>query len=133
VARRDFHVWDEVPPGSRLWLRLEVEGAVLARACAVLSADGVPVAETELPHVRLVEGGDAMAMEAETSGTVTVSLHFPAPRGTARLAASVIGPDGRPFKQRFEYEASGARGDTFRVILLLTADRLDLAHDGRTC
>ena len=34
------------------------------------------------------------------------------------------GPDGRPFKHRFDYEASGARGDTFRVTLLLTTDRL---------
>jgi hypothetical protein len=130
VAQRDFQVWDRVPPGSRLWLRLEAEGAVLARGVAVRSASGVGVEETALPHVRLAEGGSVLEMEEGISGSAAVTLHFPAAQGSAVLTATVVAPDGRRVGPAFRYEAAGARGDTFRATLLLTTETLDLGHGG---
>lgn len=129
MGQRDFHVWDQVPPGSRLYLRLEVEGAALARGCAVRSAKGVPVEETRLSHVQLLEGGYVLALEAGLGGSVTVSIHFPAPRGSAVVSAGVVDPAGRPFKRPFRYEVAGSRGDTFRATLLLTGETLELEHE----
>lgn len=129
MAPRDFHVWHQVPPGSVLVLRLETEGAVLARGVAVRSAAGVGVEETAIPHVRLVEGVRVLEMEDGISGTASVTLHFPAAAATAVLTASVLAPGGGAFRDAFLYEVAGARGDTFRAILLLTTETLDLGHD----
>jgi hypothetical protein len=42
----------------------------------------------------------------------------------------LVTPDGRPFKRAFRYAVAGSRGDTFRAILLLTTETLDLEHGG---
>jgi hypothetical protein len=130
VAQRDFRVWDQVPRGSRLHLRLEASGAVLARARVTRSTGDGAAEEGHLSHVQLLEGTDALSLEEDGSGTVTVSIHFPAPAGTAVLSAGVVAPDGRPFKRSFRYAVAGSRGDTFRAILLLTTETLDLEHGG---
>jgi hypothetical protein len=128
MAKRDFRVWDQVPPGARLYLRLEVVGAVLARGIVSRSAEGVGVEEARLSHVQLTEGGHVLEMQEGISGTAIVTLHFPARPGSAVLSAGVVGPDGRPFKRPFRYEVEGSRGDTFRATLLLTSETLDLEH-----
>jgi hypothetical protein len=128
VEPRDFGVWDEVPPGAWLFLRLETEGAVVARGAATRSAAGVGVEETPLPHVRLAEGARVLCLEEGMSGVVVVTLHFPAGWSSAALEATVLDPAGRPFKSRYRYRTEGARGDTFRATLLLTGERLDLEH-----
>lgn len=129
MAKRDFQVWDQVPPGARLYLSLEVDGAALARGCAIRSAEGVGVEERDLSHVRLTEGGYVLEMEEGISGTAVVTIQFPAASASAVLAAAVVGPDGRPFKRPFRYTVEGSRGDSFRVTLLLTTETLDLEHD----
>lgn len=85
--------------------------------------------ETAIPHVRLVEGVRVLEMEEGISGTASLTLHFPAAAATALLTATVLAPGGRTFRDAFRYEAAGARGDTFRAILLLTTETLDLGLD----
>jgi hypothetical protein len=124
VGQRDFAVWDELPAGSRLYLRLEVNGAALARATAVRSSDGVGIEETVLSHVWLLDGGYAAEVGEGIGATATVTVHFPAARARAELTAAVVGPGGRPVGAPFRYAMAGSRGDTYRAILLLTTERL---------
>jgi hypothetical protein len=128
VEQRDFAVWDQVPAGSRLYLRLDAEGAVLARGLVVRSSAGVGIEESDLSHVRLTGGGYVLALDEGIAGIATVNIHFPAPRGRAVLSARVEDAAGHAFKRPFRYAVEGSRGDTFRATLLLTPKTLDLQH-----
>ena len=126
MAERDFRVWDEVPAGSFLVIRITQPGTFISRARVVRSLGGVPLEEDSVTHVQL-SAGYRVEILAGVSYTVRLSVAFRTQSATT-LEAEVREPGGARFKSPFSYRMVGAGGDTVRATIIATTEELDLEH-----
>lgn len=124
---RDFKVWDQVPDGSCLLLRID-PGPFLSSARVTRAVAGEALADTILSHAELTRGA-AVEIDASVDYTVRVRVHIPAIPIRTVVRAWIETPGGAPFKTAFEYPLAGARGDVLRATLVASTGTIDLEHE----
>jgi hypothetical protein len=120
----DFMVWDGVPDGASLFVRVDPPGAFMAAARVVRSIAGDPLPELLVSPAALAGAGYRLPVEAPVDYTVRIRIATIGPRMETAVHAWVADAAGQAIGASFRLSVTGTRGDVRRATLIATTRRL---------